>query len=218
MCHIYCCHNHPVCGDRCVAGKTFQPRGEFMPNAIFRTMVDDWRRVTQHLFIYEYYTLGGPARAKLPWPLAHAIRVDMPYYRQIGAEGFYTQLDETSFHRYGMNYYLAAKLAWDTRLDVDALMTDYCRHAFGPAAPSMLAYFRRLEQAMLDADLCLSYGQESPQRWGPKIFTAAVMSEAGALLDAALGAAPAGPYRERVAFFKRGFDEARQSLAAMKPK
>jgi hypothetical protein len=118
ICHIYCCHSHPLEGDLCVEGKTFKPKNDFMTNAEFRRMIDDWKRVSEHMFIYEYYTLGGPARAKLPWPMAHNIRRDMPYYHRVGAERFYTQLDDKSFDRYGMNCYLAAKLAWNTHLDV----------------------------------------------------------------------------------------------------
>jgi len=38
----------------------------------------------------------------------------------------------------------------------------------------------------------------------------------GALLKKALDAAPDGPCNRRVAFFKKGFDEARESLAKMK--
>lgn len=215
ICHIYCCHNHPITGNRCTEGKTYQARNEFLPNQVFDQMVRDWRKVNDHLFIYEYYTLGGPARASLFWPLTHTIRVDMPYYHQMGAESFYTQLDESTFHRYGMNYYLAAKLAWDVILDADALVADYCQNAFGAASGPMLAYFQRLEKAMVDADLCLSYGQKGPQWWGPKIFTDAVMQEAKASLDRALAAAPDAPCRRRVEFFQKGFNEARDSLAKM---
>lgn len=218
ICHIYNCHNHPVQGERCMAGKTFTASNDFLPNSVFRQMIDDWKKVTDHLFIYEYYTLGGPSRAGLPWPLIHTIREDMPYYHGVGAEGFYTQLTETMFHRYGLNYYVAAKLAWNTRLDVDALLADYADHAFGPAAEPMRAYFGRLEQAMTDADCCLSYGLENPQRWGPRVFTSEVMDQAAALLAQAAAAAPQGPYRERVAFFQNGFDDAREGLAKMKPR
>jgi hypothetical protein len=76
----------------------------------------------------------------------------------------------------------------------------------------MLAYFRRLEQAMIDADRCLSYGLESPQRWGPRVFTNGVMDQAAAFLTQAAVTAPEGPYRDRVAFFRKGFDEAREGL------
>ncbi|NLF73391.1 MAG: DUF4838 domain-containing protein [Candidatus Anammoximicrobium sp.] len=218
ICHIYNCHNHPVPGARCVEGQTFTASSDFLPNAVFRQIIDDWKKVTDHLFVYEYYTLGGPSKAGLPWPLVHTIRADMPYYHRVGAEGFYTQLTESMFHRYGVNYYVAAKLAWNVSLDVDALLADYAGHAFGPAAEPMLAYFGRLERAMTDADCCLSYGLESPQRWGPRVFTGEVMAQAAALLAQATAAAPAGPHRERIAFFQKGFDEAREGLAKMNPR
>ncbi|MEW6357631.1 MAG: DUF4838 domain-containing protein [Planctomycetota bacterium] len=217
ICHIYCCHTHPLCGDRCVEGRTYKPMDDFMPNQTFRTMIDDWKKVTDHLFIYEYYTLGGPSKAGLLWPLVHCIREDMPYYRKVGAEGFYTQLSENMFHRYGMNYYVCAKLAWDTGLDVDALMADYCESAFGPAAGPMLAYFHRMEQAMVDADICISYGQRNTDRFGPMVFAPEVLKEADALLQKALAAAPEGPQRKRVEFFRKGFDETREAVAKTKP-
>jgi len=218
LCHIYCCHNHPLCGDHCVKGKTYEPKDNFMPNRTFRKMIHDWKKVTDHLFIYEYYTLGGPTRAKLPWPLVHCIRKDMPYYHKIGAEGFYTQLGDKTFYRYGMNYYIAAKLAWDTSLDVDELMADYCTHAFGPAAEPMLAYFNRMEQAMVDADICISYGLGNAHRFGPKVFTDAVLKESAGHLKRALAAAPKGDHRRRVEFFKKGFDEAAEAIKEMKTK
>ena len=216
MCHIYNCHNHPIQGAGCVRGKTFTPGRYFMPNTVFRRMVRDWRKVTDHLFIYEYYTLGRPTKAGLPWPLAHTIRKDMPWYHKMGVEGFYTQLSPDLFHRYGLNYYLTAKLAWDTSLDVDALMADYCLRAFGPAAEPMLAYFLRMEQAMSDADVCLSYGQEPPATWGPKVFCASVMKEAASLLRRGASVAPGGVFRRRIEFFREGFREFHRSLAKMR--
>ena len=218
ICHIYCCHNHPIEGAGCLEGKTFFAKKEFIPNQEFRRILLDWKRVTDHLFVYEYYTLAGPSRLDLPWPMVHALRQDMPFYKRAGAEGFYTQLTETLFHRHGLNYYLAAKLAWDTGLDVDGVSDDYCRSAFGPAAGAMSGYFRRLEQAMVEADLCLSYGQESPQRWAPRVFSETVMRQAQGCLLRAAELAPGGPERQRVAFFRRGFDEAAASLLKIRAK
>ena len=212
MCHIYCCHSHPLQGDRCVADKTYKPSHNFMPNTEFREMIRDWSKVTDHLFIYEYYTLGGPTRVNYPWPLVHTMREDMPYYHEMGAEGFYTQLSMSVFHRYGLNYYVCAKLAWDTSLDVDALLTDYCDKAFGPAAQPMLAYVQLMEQALIDADTCLSYGLNNTHRFAPKVFTPEVLAQGDALFAKAMEAAPDGPQRQRVEFFKKGFDEAREAM------
>jgi hypothetical protein len=50
------------------------------------------------------------------------------------------------------------------------------------------------------------------------LFTDKVMAEAEALLKQAVAAAPDGPYRRRVELFRKGFDEAKASLAEMRKK
>ncbi|MFQ6097545.1 MAG: DUF4838 domain-containing protein, partial [Armatimonadota bacterium] len=137
LCHLYFCHNHPLGSDECKAGVTYQPKPQFQPNQEFCKILDRWLELSPHLFVYEYYAIGGMQRAKLPWPLLHTIRSDIPYYRDRGVEGFYTQLTETTWHRLGLNYYLAAKLCWNADLDVDALLDDYFEKFYGPAVGPM---------------------------------------------------------------------------------
>jgi hypothetical protein len=45
----------------------------------------------------------------------------------------------------GMNYYVLTRLLWNPHADVDALIDDYCRSAFGQGAPAMRKYYSRLE-------------------------------------------------------------------------
>ncbi len=45
----------------------------------------------------------------------------------------------------GLAYYVRAKLYWDPDVDVEALIEDYCRAGFGPAADQVRAYFDLLE-------------------------------------------------------------------------
>jgi hypothetical protein len=45
----------------------------------------------------------------------------------------------------GLNYYVLAKLLWNPEADVDAIIDDYCRSGFGPAAPAIRRYFDLLE-------------------------------------------------------------------------
>jgi hypothetical protein len=97
-------------------------------------------------------------------------------------------------------------------------MADYCRAAFGPAAKPMLTYFQRLEQAMVDADLCVSYGLETAERFGPKLFTEPVLMDAQRLLELAQQTAPAGDYQQRVEFFVKGFQQCRTGLIAIQQK
>lgn len=45
----------------------------------------------------------------------------------------------------GLNYYVLAKLLWDPHRDVDPIIDDYCRAAYGPGAEAMKEYYRRAE-------------------------------------------------------------------------
>ena len=53
----------------------------------------------------------------------------------MGAKGFYTQIGP--WPRAPLNYYIAAKLAWNADLDVDWLITDFCDKFFENAAQPM---------------------------------------------------------------------------------
>lgn len=184
LCHIYFCHNHPVGTGECAEGVTYQPSPEFQPNQEFEKILDQWLALSPHLFIYEYYTLGGVARANLPWPLLHTIAHDIPYYRDKGIEGFYTQLSADLFHRYGLNYYLAAKLCWNPDLDAQAVLADYFEKCYGVAAAPMRRFFDRLEQAMMDWNGCSSYGLKGTTNasLAPKVYTPQVMADLQAAL------------------------------------
>lgn len=224
LCHIQFCHNHPVARDGCVQAA---PGTEYLPNSEFRRLLEEWRKIAPHLFVYEYAALSGPGLANLFWPMAHTLRADMPYYRSLGVEGFYTQTgyahgpaaDQTFYH-YGLNYYLAAKLAWNAGLDVDLLMRDYCDKFYGPASGPMLRYYRRLERAMVEDGRCISYGlqgygAEGALRWGREIFTPAILEELDSLISEAETLAAGSneqPYAGRVALARRAFNEARRQL------
>ena len=77
--------------------------------------------------------------------MVHTMRSDIPYYRDRGVEGFYTQLSESTWHRLGLNYYVAAKLCWNADLDADALLDDYFDGFYGPAAGPMGDYFMAMD-------------------------------------------------------------------------
>jgi len=219
LCHLYFCHNHPLGSDMCKPGETYEPSDEFQPNQEFEAILDQWLKLSPHLFVYEYYAIGGMQRAKLPWPLVHAMRPDIPYYRDRGVEGFYTQLSEDSWHRLGLNYYVAAKLCWNADLDPDALLDDYFSKFYGPAATPMKAYFLEMERAMETWNGCASYGLQGVSGLkvvGAKVFTPEVMARMDASLDEAeRSAAEEGIIAERVALARRMYTEAQEALAAI---
>jgi hypothetical protein len=222
LCHLYFCHNHPVGSDACRAGPTYKPSPEFQPNQEFRQILDQWGKLSPHLFVYEYYTISGMSRAGLPWPVVHTLRRDIPFYRQRGVEGFYTQFNEGQFYQLGLNYYLTAKLCWDADLNVEALLTDYFEKFYGPAAAPMRDYFMTMERSMQQWNGCVSYGLQGVTGMkviGPKIFTPEVLARMGARLEKAerLSAGDETLAR-RVSLARRMYAETQQALDTINKK
>jgi len=219
LCHLYFCHNHALGSEACKAGETYEPSGDYQPNQEFCRILDQWLELSPHLFIYEYYSIGGMARANLPWPLVHTMRSDIPYYRDRGVEGFYTQLSANLWHRLGLNYYIAAKLCWNADLDVDALLQDYFDKFYGPATGPMQEYFTLMEEAMQAWNGCASYGLQGVAGLkviGPKVFTPEVMQQLGVRLARAEGMSNTDRVAgQRVQMARQMYIELQDSLAEM---
>ena len=222
LCHLYFCHNHPLDGGACKAGETYRPKGQFQPNQEFCKILDQWLDLSPHLFVYEYYSIGGMGRANLPWPLVHTMRTDIPYYRDRGVEGFYTQLSGDLWHRLGLNYYVAAKLCWNADLNVDALLDDYFEKFYGPAAKPMRDYFVAMEQSMQAWNGCASYGLQGVtglRAVGPKVFTAQVMQRMRTGLEEAERlTAEDEILSTRVAMARKMYEETLEALGNIKGK
>ena len=106
----------------------------------------------------------------------------------------------------GPHYYALAHLAWNPHADVAAVMDDYYRRGFGPAAAEVKAYWELLERTRMD------FVAEEPSRQRafdiPKKYTPGLLARAQAHLDAAAKklAGADEKYRRRLAFIHCGFD------------
>lgn len=95
--------------------------------------------------------------------------------------------------------YILAQMAWNPYIDGDAVMTDYYRRAFGPAAATMQTYWELMEAA---TDAIIQ--EEIPQQ---EVWNAEFYQKAYALLDRANTEAEADTaYAGRVAFVRAGLD------------
>lgn len=148
-------------------------------NTDLHTMLKEWAEKANHLFIYQYY--WKMAWLDMPWPLMKAIKFDIPYLRRLGFDGFYTQYTEENSFSILPNYYLTAKLLWDSGADMDGLLRDFYERFYGEAAEPMQAYYSMFQQAMEETKLTVS-GQGYMAPW---IYTPAVMEEAEKALTGA---------------------------------
>jgi hypothetical protein len=105
---------------------------------------DAWSRSAKRIFFRSNLMLAG-RRDGLPLLYVHRFGRDFRHLAEHGMLG--TDLDSCCHHwaTQGLNYYVVARLHWDPEQNVDALIDDYCRSGFGPAAASVRRYFAQLE-------------------------------------------------------------------------
>jgi hypothetical protein len=102
-----------------------------------------------------------------------------------------------------------AQLAWDPQIDASAVMDDYYRRGFGPAAAELKAYWTLMERTRTE------FMVELPNRLRafdiPRKYTPELLAQAQSLLDRADEKLADAPeiYRRRVAFVRCGLDYTR---------
>ncbi|MCX8038155.1 MAG: DUF4838 domain-containing protein [Candidatus Sumerlaeia bacterium] len=111
----------------------------------------------------------------------------------------------------GLNYYVLAKVLWNPQADVDAIVRDYCRAGFGPAADAVREYFAFLEDKT--AEFARSNASQEKGKSVPALFaewcTDDYFARCNALLDAAAKQAAGQPtVLERVAFLRKAVEMA----------
>jgi hypothetical protein len=167
-------------------------------NRRFMEYVEGWAKVCRHVGVYDYY---GHFHAFTPWPIIHDIRRDIPLLQRIGVERF---MSETQQHwaNQGLNFYVAAKLLWNPKQDVDALLAEYYDRFYGKAAAPMRLYWGRWERAMI----ATAKNGDGGYKWF-EMFTPELIGECNRYLAEAerLAATDREVVGRRVAFARRGF-------------
>lgn len=106
---------------------------------------DAWSRAASKIYFRPNFLNGG-RRVGTLLVFAHKMGGDLRYLSRHGMVG--TDFDSClhNWATHGLNHYVLAKLLWNPDGDVDALIDEYCRSGFGPAAAPIKRYFARVEQ------------------------------------------------------------------------
>jgi hypothetical protein len=98
--------------------------------------------------------------------------------------------------------YIAGKLMWNPKADVDALLADCYDKFFGPAKGPMSQYITLMDAALRDSDHCTGSAWDMPYFYPP-----ALRKQARALLDEGRKlSAGSGVYEQRVKMIAQTFD------------
>ena len=117
---------------------------------VYKQILDRWTDAVDSVIIYDYDP--GTAVDNLPFPALHCLKHDLPYFKKCGIWGFWTHA-ANSWMVTHLNYYVRAKLMWDTTEDVDALVHEYCQRFYGSAAEPIEKYIWLFEKALEGTNL-----------------------------------------------------------------
>ncbi len=118
-------------------------------NQSFRRNLDRWCELAPgRVYIWEY---GANFRNFMwPFPCLRSLAENIGYYHRIGVAGISIQGNyvSTGGDLAVLKNYVWAKLLWDSTRDVDALVDEFCRGYYGPAADDMKAYVALMENSV----------------------------------------------------------------------
>jgi hypothetical protein len=175
-------------------------------------MIQQWCKLSDKVWMYNYNYTMLVNRGTIT-PMVHRLRRNIPLLKRWGVIGFHDQ-DEADWAMSGLTTRLVrARLEWDTRADVDAILEDFYAKWYGRAAGPMKAYYEALEEAF----------EKAPQHGHEDVILRAIYSESlMAKLDASIRAGEAAAQSETEKLHLRLerliYDNLREFVAAEKAK
>jgi hypothetical protein len=158
-----------------------------------------WSAVARHIFLRPNALFGGLG---FPTIYVHRLGEDMRFCLDRGMMMGHWDCCYQHWAGEGLNYYVLAKLLWEPRADVDAIVQDYCHSGFGPAADTIRMYFDGVERnttefARSNTEESQTASPELLARWSSREF----FNRCDVLLDQAnRQAADDEAIRQRIAF------------------
>lgn len=162
-------------------------------------LYQEWGKIMPELYDRGYWSnLADPG---FPFIIVHRLRDEIPACHTLGVKGWRVE----TFPNYACTLpsnYIAAKLMWDHKADVDALLKDFAEKFFGPAAGPMGQYITLMDSTLRDSDHATGCAWDMPLH-----YPAAMRKQARAFLEEGTKlAAGKGGYEQRVKLIGETFD------------
>ncbi|MBI2195289.1 MAG: DUF4838 domain-containing protein [Planctomycetes bacterium] len=131
LCPIECCQSHPHASCDCADSVSF--RGD----------LEGWRGAADRLWIWDY--LANLWHPFVPGPGLHVLGPNLRLFMEHGVSGIFLQ-DTGPREWRELRAYVMARLLWDPRADGDSVQREFLEAAYGPAAASLEAWTRHLQE------------------------------------------------------------------------
>jgi hypothetical protein len=172
----------------------------------YRRAIDEWRRVTSHLRIWDYSVTFGEG-AELPLSNLPILAEDLRYYLDHGVEGVFIQHDPPiRADMRDLKVWVLLKLLEEPSREPDALVREFTDGYYGPAAPAIRDYLVLLEGALARRPARIGYPALAEQY---RYIDPRFLREAQAIFDRAeVAVAGSAELLDRVRFARLGLDRA----------
>lgn len=154
--------------------------------------VQRWCQLCRRVFLYNYNDIMLVSLLT-PVPQMHRIAANYAWYYKCGVIGFFNETSMAAMQDGMVTRYTRARMMWNARLDVDALLADYFSRWYGPAAKPAAAFWKGLEDSLLNSPLL---GHED--RILPYVYSDKLLAALEKDVKAAEALASAEPYKTRV--------------------
>ena len=147
----------------------------------FKDAIDKWSEYgREHQNMTILYTYYGHYSDFVYYPIVSVLSDEFPYFLEHNIRGLYSETHQ-HWGCQGLNFYVFSRLMWNPREDVEALVDEYCRLAFGPAGNTMRQYYELLERTAKQSSGFRGHIEEVP-----RIFTASAIGQADILMAEAV--------------------------------
>lgn len=125
-----------------------QPIAEDPRIASFLKDMEDWGRISRHIYLWDYTV--DFAHSISPFPNIHTLQPNIQLFVKNNVREHFQQSNTGSGHEFSeLKSYLLAKLLWNPDADVEALITEFTDGYYGAAGKWMRQYLKHLESEIL---------------------------------------------------------------------
>ena len=121
-------------------------KSPFKENIAFRRDIEDWSRLTDFLYVWDYTT--DFANYTMPWPNAYALQGNVQFFRRNKVKALFEQGAHQGRHAdFGeLKAWLLAKWMWNPDLPMKDLLDDFFPGYYGKGAPFVREYFEKVHR------------------------------------------------------------------------
>ena len=121
-------------------------KSPFKENIAFRKDIEDWSRMTDFLYIWDYTT--DFANYTMPWPNAYALQGNIQFFRRNKVKALFEQGAYQGRHAdfAELKAWLLAKWMWNPDLPMKDLLDDFFAGYYGKGAPFVRDYFEAVHK------------------------------------------------------------------------